>query len=119
MTVRDQLAIDLRLAQCEFEQAGDATEATAARTRHAIESVRHAAHASRKSRARFVIPGIAVAAAHANPARMKFFNGIKGARHLRRECDPFDYVRVFKQSRDRLRRWLLNKFFTLRAAFRL
>src|ERR1700693_2895265 len=118
MTVRDQFAIDLRLAQREFEQASDATDATPARARHAIESVRHTAHAVGEGGARFIVPGIAVATAHADLARAKSVDDFERARQLRRQRDALDHVGVIQQSLRRLCSGILNEFLPLRATFR-
>src|ERR1700732_3052178 len=116
MTVRDQFAIDLRLAQREFEQASDATSSTPARARHAIESVRHTAHAVHEGRARLIVPGIAVATAHADLPRAESLDDLECSWQFGRQRDALDHVGVLQQSLRRLCGWILNEFLPLRAA---
>src|ERR1700730_9502364 len=118
MAIRDQFAIDLRLAQREFEQASNATEATAARARHAIESVRHTAHAVGEAGTCLIVPRIAVATAHVDLARAESIDDLECARQLRRQRNALDHVGVLQQSLRRLCTRILNEFLLLRATFR-
>jgi len=118
MTVRDQLASDLWLAERKLEQAGLAINSVAARARHAIERVRDAAHATLKSSARLFIPGVAVATAHIYAAGRESFDRRERARQFRRNRDSPDKIDMFEERFHCLRRRIANEFCALRAALR-
>src|SRR5215471_9393538 len=103
MAVRDQFAINVWLAQGDFEKTRNAMHTAAARTGHAIECVRDAPHAAVESRACLFLPCITVTAAHGDAAGVKLFNCLQGAGQLRRECDSLYDVAVFEQLLDRRR----------------
>jgi len=68
ISVGDQLAGDLRLAQSKFEQAGDTVNPSSSRGRHAVESMRDVSHTVLEGSARILFPRIAMTATDRNPA---------------------------------------------------
>src|SRR5438105_818816 len=116
MPVRDQFTTDLRLAQRELQQTADTINTATARARHAIESVRDAAHAVFERRVRVFVPGIAMSSAYADSMCAKTFDRLECSRQFRRNRDAFDHIRVLEQPSHTIQGRVLNEFRALRAA---
>src|ERR1700730_4124596 len=97
MTVGNELATDLRLAQCKLQQTADTIDAAPARVRHAIECVRYAAHAVVECGPCILVPRITVSSAYADSVRVKIFDRFERARQFWRDRDAFDHIRVLEQ----------------------
>src|SRR5439155_26904822 len=105
---RDQFTTDLRFAQRELQQTADTINTATPRVRHAIKCVRDAAHAVFERRVRVFVPGIAMAATHADPMRVKTFDRLERSWQFGRNCDEFDYIRVLEQPPHTIRGGGLN-----------
>src|SRR5262249_33971176 len=97
MTVGDQLTTDVWFAQCKLEQTANPINAATARSRHAVECVRNAAHTAIECRSGVFIPSIAMSAAHADSTSVKSFYRLKPSRQFGRERQPLQHVWVFEQ----------------------
>lgn len=116
-TVGDDFAKDRRVREGGLEQAGDAKRAAPSRGRHAIERVRDLPHAGGEGALGILVPGVAVAAAHADARGDELRDQASHPGKLGRERDLGDDVGVADPMVDVVRRGHAEKFRPVRAAF--